>query len=182
MANNLKNETWKEVKGTNGKYKVSSFGRVIGAYGRLLKPVLTPKGYTRVKIWYGPIYKTRMVHRIVAEAFIPRPDRKNQINHIDGDKTNNRVDNLEWCTQSENMRHRVDVLGIRPESHHVAKVRCVETGEVFRSIAEASRSVGLSRDGIGAALRKSYTTCLREGRMKSYQSKTAGGYHWEYVK
>lgn len=181
MANNLINEVWKDVKGTNGKYKVSSFGRIIGAYGRLLKPVSTPKGYVRVKIWYGPSYKTRMVHRIVAEAFIPRPEGKTQINHIDGNKTNNQVDNLEWCTQSENMRHRVDVLGIRPESKHVVKVRCVETGMVFRSAAEAARFVGLSRGGIWAALRKSYTTCFREGKLKSYQSKTAGGYHWEYV-
>lgn len=181
MANNLKNEIWKEVKGTNGKYKVSSFGRVIGAYGKLVKPVPTPKGYVRVKIWYGSTYRTRMVHRIVAEAFIPKPDGKTQINHIDGDKTNNRIDNLEWCTQSENMRHRIDVLGIKPTSSKGAKVKCVETGEVFRSTAEAARSVGLSRSGIGAALRKSYTTSFREGKWKSYQSKTAGGYHWEYV-
>lgn len=181
MVSSLKNEIWEDVKGTNGKYKVSSFGRIIGAYGRLIKPIRTPKGYVRVKIWYGSTYRTRMIHRIVAEAFIPRPDGKAQINHIDGNKTNNRVDNLEWCTQSENMRHRVDVLGIRPASHHVVKVRCIETGRVFRSAAEAARSVGLSRSGIGAALRKSYTTCFREGKMKSYQSKTAGGYHWEYV-
>lgn len=110
-----------------------------------------------------------MIHRIVAEAFISRPDGKTQINHIDGNKTNNRVDNLEWCTQSENMRHRVDVLGIRPASHHIVRVRCIETGRVFRSAAEASRSVGLSRGGIGAALRKSYTTCFREEKIKSYQ-------------
>ena len=179
-------EIWKDVVGWEGLYQVSNLGRVkslpwVGHHKNdiIMKMFGNGTGYLTVML-YKPA-KKKLVHRLVAEAFIPRPDGKAQINHIDGNKTNNRVDNLEWCTQSENMRHRVDVLGIRPASHHVVKVRCIETGRVFRSAAEAARSVGLSRSGIGAALRKSYTTCFREGKMKSYQSKTAGGYHWEYV-
>lgn len=88
----------------NPKYSVNRNGDVIGARGKILKGFIHPKGYKHVFLGYGDCSK---VHRLVAEAFIPNPDNKPEVNHIDGNKLNNSVENLEWCTRLENMQHAV---------------------------------------------------------------------------
>ena len=84
-----------------------------------------------------------LVHRLVAETYIPNPYDKNFVNHIDGDKTNNAVYNLEWCSQSENMRHAFD-NGL----YDTEKVMVVETGEIFDSASKCARAIGGSVSGI----------------------------------
>lgn len=182
MVKKQKNEIWKEVPGTNGKYKVSSLGRVIGAYGKIISPVANAKGYLRVKIWEssGNCY-TKVVHRLVAELFIPNPENKPQVNHKDGDKSNNAVGNLEWCSQSENMIHRYRVLGIKMPYKDGKKVRCIETDKEYPSIKDASRDTDIQCSSISAVCNKRCTRCFRMGKMKEYEMKTAGGFHWEFV-
>lgn len=114
----LKRE-WKEIKGYEGKYIISNYGEIISLprYKRnnsklqyvepkeILRYVNKKNGYVYVQLWNNAKYKNIRLHKLVAENFIENIENKPQINHIDGNKKNNRVDNLEWCTASENIRH-----------------------------------------------------------------------------
>lgn len=124
----LQNETWKEIENSD-YYAISDKGRIKrlehsvwsswnNSYSTFKEKLLTPnnnntKGYYRQAVKYidGTIV-IESIHRLVARMFIENdnPMVKNQINHIDGNKSNNCVENLEWCSQSENMRHRIDTL------------------------------------------------------------------------
>lgn len=101
-------EEWKNIKGYEW-YQVSNLGRVRNANGRILAPHDVNSGYLVINL--NKYHKSRTVHRLVAEAFIPNPYSKEQVNHIDGNKHNNYVGNLEWCSPSENMKHAREVLG-----------------------------------------------------------------------
>lgn len=99
------NEIWKEIDGSFGQYEISSFGRVRNHQTRrILHQFKGKDGYLRTQL-AGTINKSVTVHRLVATAFIPTIDGKVFVNHKDGDKQNNCVNNLEWCTRSENMQH-----------------------------------------------------------------------------
>lgn len=158
-------ETRKDVPGYEGRYQVSNRGDVRSA-DRILKTSQDRKGYLRVKLYGDQGHKTIKVHRIVAEAFIPNPEGKEQINHKNGDKTDNRVENLEWATQSENQRHRFDVLGQVAKGAPPTPVVCIETGVVFPSLSEAARQLGLEATNICKVCK---------GRLRS-----PGGYQFKY--
>lgn len=127
-------EQWKEIEGFDGLYLVSNLGRVlrkrreyINPQGatcvveeKELKPSLNGNGYLHYKIRYNGTRKTLKAHRLIALAFIPNPDNKPYINHIDGNKTNNNISNLEWVTAKENTRHAV-ALGLRPKQYKKRK-------------------------------------------------------------
>lgn len=98
----LKMEEWRKMPGYEEVYKVSSEGRVKNSYGHILKPETARNGYKRVTLYDR---KKFQVHRLVALAFIPNPEDKDVVNHKNGIKDDNRVENLEWCTWSENSRH-----------------------------------------------------------------------------
>lgn len=101
-------EEWKEING----YKISNYGRVINNKGYELKNTPDKSGYVVCKINLGNGI-IRGMHRIVATAFIPNPENLPEVNHIDGDKSNNRVDNLEWVSRKENQYHASYVLNKR---------------------------------------------------------------------
>ena len=103
----IKGEIWKPYK-KDSRYMVSSIGRIRGIHGQILSPVEHRQGYLRVRMGsHSPL-----VHRIVAETFLANPDSKRTVNHINGIKYDNRVENLEWATQSENNMHAVNT-GLR---------------------------------------------------------------------
>ncbi len=119
-------ENWKAIAGFEGEYEVSDMGRVrgldrmIGARwtgnlrrwkGRILSPTIYSTGYPMVNLRNNR--KALSVHRLVAKAFIPNPENKPQVNHLNGIKTDSRAVNLEWCTASENEKHSYAVLGKR---------------------------------------------------------------------
>lgn len=95
-------EKWKPIEGYDGKYEVSTYGRVRRDDGYLVNQETHCKGYKRVDLWKDGKRKHHKVHRLVAEAFIPNPDNKPQVNHKDFDVANNRMWNLEWVTDAEN--------------------------------------------------------------------------------
>lgn len=121
------------------------------------------KGYKTVLIRDNGRERTVFVHRLVALAFVPNPDNKPQVNHKDGNKTNNRPENLEWVTLAENMSHRSKVL----KSYPKRAVVCIDRGIEFESVSEASEIMGISRASI--------TECAKGKR------KTAGGHRWAYA-
>ena len=100
-------EEWRSIKDYEGYYEVSNKGRVRSKY-RILKPQLQANGYYSVRLSKNNIVQMKRVHRLVAETFIANPCNRNQVNHIDGNKLNNNVENLEWVTPSENTQHSYD--------------------------------------------------------------------------
>lgn len=144
-------EFWKEIPFANGTYMVSNLGRVKTAKtGRILQPIVDHRGYERVCLFKTDRDRRYRVHRLVAITFIPNLDNKPQVNHIDGNKRNNRVSNLEWVTNDENMHHS------RSTGLHDGHLRfCeskkkkiiatrIDTGEetLFDSITAAKREIG----------------------------------------
>ena len=118
-------EIWKDVKGYEGLYQVSSLGRVkslakrvcnhrSGSTRQIQEHFITPtdngNGYKIVGLTSKKTRKNKYVHRLVAEHFLVKPDCKNFVNHIDYDKSNNSASNLEWCTQKENVSHSISHL------------------------------------------------------------------------
>ncbi|MBE8952238.1 MAG: HNH endonuclease [Quinella sp. 1Q7] len=132
----LPDEIWRDVVGYEGYYKVSNFGRVKSFHkgkSKILKFGVSPFGYLRVVLCKDFKKKNRPIHILVAQAFIPNPDNKRQINHIDGDKTNNHVSNLEWATPAENIHHAF-AMGLRKSGyeHFRAKFTPEQVREIRR--------------------------------------------------
>ena len=102
-------EHWKPIDGTDGRLEISSLGRVKSNLrdGRILRTNPDPKGYLKVRVTLDRVKYSFKVHRMVAQAFIPNPDNLPQVNHKDGNKLNNSVDNLEWVSNRDNAHHAI---------------------------------------------------------------------------
>lgn len=111
-------EIWKDIKGYEGLYQISNFGRIKSLpkkringtnfyiqKEKILKPQLKTKRYLGINLTKNKMHKNFLVHRLVAEAFIDNPYDLPQVNHKDCNKLNNNINNLEWCTQEENLNH-----------------------------------------------------------------------------
>ena len=156
-------EEWRMVVGYEGLYEVSNFGNV-RSKRKILKQT-NYNGYQCVCLSKESNRKIHKVHRLVAIAFIPNEENKREVNHIDEDKTNNHVSNLEWVTPKENINHGTCIK--RRSKKHEKPVRCVETGEIFRSSKLAQEWLGIGGCGVNQ--------CINGHR------KACGGYHWEVV-
>jgi len=160
-------ETWKDIEGLEN-YKISNNGKVYSKKrNKILKPNINRGGYYKVDLFKLSKCHRKRIHRLVAEAFIPNPNNLPQINHKDGNRLNNNVNNLEWCTQHWNNIHARDILcknsGIPVIGTHVI------TGEkiYFKSTREAQRN-GFDSGTISLCCNK--------------KCKYHKNYTWEYVK
>ena len=170
-------EIWKQVT-DNDNYEVSNTGRIRRRGSVNDRSTYEKKGYQLIDLYKDGERSKKRVNRIVAEAFIPNPDNKPEVNHKDGNKQNNNVDNLEWVTSKENCRHAWDNGLMKPTYSMLGKknpnagrkgkpIRVVETGEVFGTLKECEEAIGGDNRHIN--------DCLR-GRQKTHR-----GYHFEYL-
>lgn len=171
-------EIWKDIEGYEGCYQVSNLGRVksLGngkthnSSERILKGN-NIKGYLVVKLSKEGKQKQYLIHRLVAQVFIPNPNNLLQVNHIDEDKTNNTVSNLEWCSAKYNMNYgtRTQRVVEKNTNHQnkSKKVTCIETGKIYVSTMQVERDLGFAHANISYACTGRY--------------KTAYGFHWKYI-
>ena len=147
---------WKDISGYEGYYQVSNFGEV-----RTVGHKYQRKGFHKIKLhnnrngyWLADLhknnlYKSKAIHRLVAKAFIPNPNNFPEVNHIDGNKANNCVDNLEWVSKSQNKWHACNVLGQRTN-----RIKDFSTGNVFPSQKSAALYYGVSESLIRSIVKK----------------------------
>lgn len=169
-------ETWKDILGFEGEYQVSNLGSVkslgrmtnMKSHNKIVKRktnerILKPgnyNGYLQVYLSSNGKVKPCTVHRLVAQAFLKNCDNKTQVNHINGIKNDNRVENLEWCTASENQRHKFDVLSYRHSEETKSKLynndngskKIKVNGKEFNSMREASLHHGKNKGYFSEAI------------------------------
>lgn len=183
----LNQEEWRDIKKYKGLYQVSNMGNVRSLdrlveqknkFGRLqqhlykgrqLKKQIQRNGYEVVNLYKGKKMVKELVHRLVAETFLERESGSNYVNHRDGNRANNKLNNLEWCTQSNNLYYAYAYGNkIAP---HMKKIHQIDLNgkvlNVFESIQQAERKTGIKASNI--------SKCCRNLRAK------AGGFKWEYV-
>jgi hypothetical protein len=134
-------------------YHIYSNGKVFSTKtNKFLKESYCSSGYLKYQLTINGIGVTKYYHRLIAELYIPNPENKEQVNHIDGDKSNNCISNLEWCTISENIKHAFDT-GLNKTSperllllklKRSKKVINTKTGEIYQSAKEASRFLSIN--------------------------------------
>ena len=162
MINNEK-EIWKSLQGVSG-VEVSTFGRVRTLdrvvsgkngtrfiKGRVLKQSNDKDGYLQVSIQINRKRNTKRVHQLVAQTFISNPDNLPQVNHKDCDRTNNNVENLEWCDNSYNVQYR-EKFGEAQNKPVLAINLATLEASSFCSQSEASRVLGFNRSNISAVI------------------------------
>lgn len=176
-------EIFKDVPGYEGLYRVSNLGNVIRVNSGRVRKHWVVRGYHRVALSKENVQKNYLIHRIVALAFISNIDKKSDVNHIDGVKTNNSLSNLEWCTRSENMRHSIDVLG------NMIGEKNPMYGKLWSDCPNSKTVVQLSKEWVEvkrfwSTHEAQRETWVNQGHISSacsWRLKSAGGYKWEFV-
>lgn len=171
-------EEWRDIEGYEGLYQVSNLGRVRSlnfnhTIGKVKELSLrnSKKGYKQVILYKDGKTKSYRVHRLVAEAFIENPNNYEQINHKNEIKSDNTVNNLEWCTNEYN--HNYGTRNEKVKKSLSKKTLCITTGEVFNSMKEASTKYGISNGSI--------SECCNNKRNSAGTLPTGEKLKWMYV-
>ena len=143
---NTQTEQWEPIADSKGIYYISNQGNAKSykfCNERFLKPSLATTGYFVIGICTNGKKKNFPIHRLVAQTFIPNPQNKPQVNHRDGNKLNNNIDNLEWVTAKENSKHALDMGLLENISKSVSKpVIDIITGQKYKSLTAACIDIG----------------------------------------
>lgn len=162
-------EIWKDIEEYAGLYQVSNLGRVKRIKSdRVLTGCKNTGGYIQVHLSKNNVVSNKLIHRLVAEAFIPKSENKPQVNHIDEDKTNNRVDNLEWSTAKDNLNH-----GTRNERS--SKTKSIPIIAISLKSGDVEEFYGTNECARQLRLNHSHITSVLKGRYKQ-----TGGYTFKY--
>ena len=177
-------EIWKPIKNYENLYEISNLGRIrkiggknqFGNYkvDKMITPYKNEKGYLRVGLSKNNQRKVIKLHRLVAEAYIPNPDNLPEINHKDGNKLHNCVDNLEWCTHKQNIKHswenNLSKAKYSKENFSSKKVKQYDKDLNFikewNCMSDVERELGISTSHIS--------------QVCNGKRKTAGGYKWSF--
>lgn len=156
----------KDIPGYEGLYAATEDGKI---YSYKKKDFIDPhsynNGYKQIQLHKDGKVKNYRWHRLIAMTFIPNPDNLPQVNHKDENKDNNRVENLEWCTQEHNINH--GTRNERTSSKNKKRVRCIETEEIFESVNAAAAKAGVCASTMSMHL---------HGHKKS-----CAGLHWQFI-
>lgn len=157
-------EIWADIAGYEGSYQVSNLGKVRSLdrvehsdvwkrrarCGKELSAIKKRTGYMSVNLYKDGKMRTYCVHRLVAAAFIDKKPGDTQVNHKNGNKTDNRASNLEWCTGSENVKHAFDVLKRKPSGHkRFSDSQIIEIRSSSKSQRDIADEYGISRSMVG---------------------------------
>lgn len=158
MENSLPGEIWVKIDHYDKDIYVSNKQRLKYPTGRITKGTICRcKGYVMVTILKNGVYRSRRLHRLLAEAFIPNPDKKSFVNHKNGVKSDNRLENLEWVTHRENCIHAYQVLGRSTESINgeknisskLTKAQVIEIRASKLSLSQMAKKYGVSVACVG---------------------------------
>lgn len=165
-----KKEVWKDIVGYEGLYKVSSKGQIYSVKRKRKMNLTTNKnGYKHVKLYTKGKYKTISIHRLVAKTFLENPENHPVVNHLDEDKLNNNVENLEWCTQKQNVNHgtgrqrRAEAVKMQVEQYTL-DFQYIKT---YKSAIDIQKELGFHQSAISRVCRG--------------ERKTAYKYIWKYA-
>ena len=166
----MKAEIWKDILGYEGLYRISNLGNVMSVKRKkLIKSDKRKDGYIQVHLVKNKKMHNCLLHRLLAIAFIDNTNNYEFINHKDGNKSNNVITNLEWCTKKENILHAYNNGLIKKRKKVYQYDKNNNLLNIFESVMKASKETNIDRSHIGACCRK------------EKKHKTAGGYIWRYV-
>lgn len=176
-------EQWIDIEGYEGLYQVSNLGSIRSLYrfnkaqnrlykGKIRTLCFDRRGYNILVLCKEGTQKTFKVHRLVAHHFITNTNNKTEVNHIDGDKTNNHVNNLEWCTPSENVKHSYKI-GIQEAHKGEAHINAKLTNEQAQEIRNLKNSKSYSMTELAYMYKVSIATIslIMSGRRYNYEGK-----------
>ncbi len=178
-------EIWKDIPNYKGLYQASNLGRVKNKKtNKILKSSLSMKnGYNQLVLCKNDEHKVFKIHRLIAKTFIPNPENKPQVNHIDGNKQNNNVENLEWCTIKENLNHAINSgLFTKERSAKISRANKGKNNPRAKILLQYDLNNNFIKEWNYAKeaskkLKINYC-CIKD--CCNNRQKTAGGYIWKY--